>query len=359
LLELLEIARPGLELTDQFPLTAIPADTVRAVKDAGLIERIDYRPSREHELLARVAPLDAREQEWVQRLAENDAWLQDAEYLALPAERRAMIQDGAYRLLRYQKTGAARDAASAERSYRLLQAINRNPPPRQDVERPLLPEDGHRSRALQLGVGNRGDRAFAEYGLRMAYHDLLDNLDGFPLGAQIELGELKLRQYEGNHWQVQQFDLISIRSLTPRTRLLKPWSWQVATGAERVPGFGDDERLAGYLTGGGGFSWSLGEGLLGFAMGTVRLEHNRDFAAALSPAAGFDTGLLWRNAVGNLLLEAQGDYFHNGEVRRRLSLTQHLEVSNNLGVRVSAQREFGQWSAPATEVQVQARWYFY
>ena len=47
LLELMEIARPGIELTEQFPLTAIPTDTVRAVKNAGLIERIDYRPSRE------------------------------------------------------------------------------------------------------------------------------------------------------------------------------------------------------------------------------------------------------------------------------------------------------------------------
>ncbi len=53
LLELMEIARPGIELTEQFPLTAIPTDTVRAVKNAGLIERIDYRPSREKELLAR------------------------------------------------------------------------------------------------------------------------------------------------------------------------------------------------------------------------------------------------------------------------------------------------------------------
>lgn len=33
LLELMEIARPGIELTEQFPLTAIPTDTVRAVEE--------------------------------------------------------------------------------------------------------------------------------------------------------------------------------------------------------------------------------------------------------------------------------------------------------------------------------------
>ncbi|WPP45271.1 DUF4105 domain-containing protein [Pseudomonas sp. AN-1] len=359
LLELLEIARPGLRLTAQFPLTAIPADTVRAVKRAELVERIDYRPSRERELLARATPLAPAEQLWVQQLAADSGQLQAADYQALPEERRALIQDGAYRLVRYQVAGAERDPDSAARSYRLLQAINHNPPPRLDIARPGLPEDGHDSRTLQFAVGSRDERAYAEYGLRMAYHDLNDNLYGFPLGAQIEIAQLKLRQYEGNHWQLQQLDLAGIRSLTPRTQLLQPWSWQIAGGLERVPGVDDDQRLVGHLSGGGGFTWQLGDGLLAFALATARVEHNRDFAAWLSPAAGFDGGLLWRNRAGNLLLEARGDYFHNGEVRRRLALEQQIELGHNLGLRLSAERQFGQRAAPQSEVQVQLRWYYY
>lgn len=34
----------------------------------------------------------------------------------------------------------------------------------------------------------------------MVYHDLADNAYGFPLGAQIEIGQLKLCQYEGSRW---------------------------------------------------------------------------------------------------------------------------------------------------------------
>ena len=59
----------------------------------------------------------------------------------------------------------------------------------------------------------------------------------------------------------------------------------------------------------------FGDDLLLYAMGTARIENNRDFAAAIAPAVGFDSGLLWRNPLGNLTLEAKGDYFHNGEVR--------------------------------------------
>ncbi|UVE18473.1 DUF4105 domain-containing protein [Pseudomonas sp. LS44] len=359
LLELLEIARPGIELTAQFPLTAIPTDTVRAVKEAGLVERIDFRPSRERELLARAEPLDSAEQRWALRLADDPAVARDREFTALPRARQALIQDAAFRLTRYRAAGEARDKAAAERSYSLLRAINQNPPPALQIERPEPPEDGHRSRTWQLGAGSRDDRAFAEYGLRMAYHDLNDNAYGFPLGAQIEILQLKLRQYENNHWQLQRLDLATIRSLTPRNELLKPWSWQVGGGLERVLGEQGDETLVSHLSGGAGGSWQLDDELLGFALGTLRIEHNEDFAAFVAPAMGFNSGLLWRNPLGNLSLEAAGDYFHNGEIRRTLSLNQQWELAPSLGLRLTAQRQFSQMASPENELSLELKWYHY
>ncbi len=359
LLELLQVARPGLELTKLFPLTAIPTDTVRAVKQAGMVEKIDYRPSRERELLNRAAPLDADEQQWVLRVSADQKQLQNSDYLRLPKERRALIQDAAYRLERYRANGQERDTDRSQRSFDLLRAISQNPPPPLEIARPGLPEDGHESRTWQLGAGSRDNKAFAEYGLRMAYHDLNDNAYGFPLGAQIEILQLKVREYEGNQWQVQQLDVATIRSLTPRTDLLKPWSWQVTGGLERVLGKHDAERLVSHVNGGAGGTWQLGDNILGFALGTVRIEHNTDFSALVSPAAGFDTGLLWRNPLGNLSVEAKSDYFTNGEVRRNLSLNQQWELSRNLGLRLSAQREFSQLASPVNEVMLEVKWYHY
>ena len=359
LLELLQVARPGLQLTTQFPLTAIPTDTVKAVKEAGLVESIEYRPSRERELLDRAKALDPEEQQWVLQVSADQAQLQTPAFKALPKARQALIIDAAYRLERYRANGLERDPARSQRSFELLRAINQNPAPELQVDKPELPENGHESRTWQLGAGSRDDKAFAEYGLRMAYHDLNDNAPGFPLGAQIEILQLKLRQYEGNKWQVQQLDLANIRSLTPRNDLLQPWSWQVGGGLERVLGKHGDENLVSHVNGGAGGTWQLADNLLGFALGTVRIEHNNDFAAFVAPAAGFDTGLLWRNPVGNLSLEAKGDYFTNGEVRRSLSLNQQWEVSRNLGLRLSAQREFSKLTSPINEVMLELKWYHY
>ncbi|MGY2293198.1 Lnb N-terminal periplasmic domain-containing protein [Pseudomonas sp. SDO528_S397] len=359
LLELLQVARPGLRLTEQFPLTAIPTDTVKAVKEAGLVEKIDYRPSRERELLERAKPLDSDEQQWVLKISDDQKHLQDPTFKTLPRERQALIIDAAYRLGRYRATGQERDAASAQRSFELLRAINQNPPPDLNVQRPGLPEDGHQSRTWQAGIGTRGSKTFGEYGLRMAYHDLNDNAEGFPLGAQIEILQMKLRQYEGNHWQFQQLDLATIRSLTPRNALLQPLSWQVTGGLERVPGKHDDETLVAHVNGGAGGTWQLRDDLLGFALGTVRVEHNNDFNEAISPAGGFNTGVLWRNSLGNLSLEAKGDFFTNGEVRRSISLNQQWEVSRNLGIRLSAQREYSHLATPVNEVMLEVKWYHY
>lgn len=359
LLELLQVARPSLRLTEQFPLTAIPTDTVKAVKEAGLVESIEYRPSRERELLSRAEPLTDDEQQWVLKVSADQKQLQTSAFKALPRARQALIIDTAYRLERYRANGQERDPQRAQRSFELLRAINQNPAPELDIPQPGLPEDGHESRTWQAGLGTRGDRAFGEYGLRMAYHDLNDNAESFPLGAQIEILQLKLRQYEGNDWQVQQLDLATIRSLTPRNELLQPLSWQVTGGLERVPGKHDDETLVSHVNGGAGGTWALGDDMLGFALGTVRVEHNNDFAQFIAPAAGFNTGVLWKNPLGNLSLEAKGDYFINGEVRRSVSLNQQWELSRNLGLRLSAQREFSHLASPENEVMLEVKWYHY
>ncbi|WP_448111624.1 Lnb N-terminal periplasmic domain-containing protein [Pseudomonas lini] len=359
LLELLQVARPNLHLTEQFPLTAIPTDTVKAVKEAGLVESIEYRPSRERELLSRAEPLTSEEQDWVLKVSADQKQLQAPAFKARSRDRQALIIDAAYRLERYRANGQERDPQRAQRSFELLRAINQNPPPELDIPQPGLPEDGHESRTWQAGIGTRGDKAFGEYGLRMAYHDLNDNMESFPLGAQIEILQMKLRQYEGNDWQLQQLDLATIRSLTPRNQLLQPLSWQVTGGLERVPGKHDDETLVSHVNGGGGGTWQLGEDMLGFALGTVRVEHNNDFAAFIAPAAGFNSGLLWKNPLGNFSLEAKGDYFTNGEVRRSVSLNQQWELSRNLGVRLTAQREFSHLASPENEVMLEVKWYHY
>lgn len=185
LLELMEIARPGIELTEQFPLTAIPTDTVRAVKNAGLIERIDYRPSREKELLARAEPLDHAERDWAKRLADDDSLLDAPDFKALPMPRQALIQrlpqrhqPGRPGLLPVRPGEEARRQRAAQRRQGPLRRdqdperrvrIPRRAPAQRRPHRAVLPQrpglgtqgrggdHGQRPARQAVGAGRRGE----------------------------------------------------------------------------------------------------------------------------------------------------------------------------------------------------------
>jgi hypothetical protein len=118
-----------------------------------------------------------------------------------------------------------------------------------------------------------------------------------------------------------------------------------------VPGKHDDEVLVSHVNGGAGGTWQLAT-TAGLCPGHGAGRAHNDFAEFISPAAGFNGGLLWRNPLGNLSLEAKGDYFTNGEVRRSLSLNQQWE-SAEPGLRLSAQREFSHLATAQNEVMLE------
>jgi hypothetical protein len=69
LLSILEVARPTLKLTDQYPLYTIPADTVRLLKHEGLIEEGRRRQSTYSRLMRFSAKLSAQELETAKAVA--------------------------------------------------------------------------------------------------------------------------------------------------------------------------------------------------------------------------------------------------------------------------------------------------
>jgi hypothetical protein len=145
------------------------------------VEKIDYRPSRERELLDRAEPLDSDEQQWVLKVSADQtiagARLQGPAPRAPGADHRRRLS-----LERYRANGQERDPHAPSAASNCCGRSTRTRARAADP-RPGLPEDGHESRTWQAGIGTRGDRAFGEYGLRMAYHDLNDNAEGFPRRA--------------------------------------------------------------------------------------------------------------------------------------------------------------------------------
>ncbi|MDT0496666.1 DUF4105 domain-containing protein [Algiphilus sp. W345] len=331
-LELLEVARPGIDLTSAFPLTAIPIDTVRAVQRAGAVQGKHFRAAKGTVLKQRLAALPPELHEVVVELSLSPERLDDDDLQALDPATRAQLIEAAYKYLRYTQTDAARDPAVAQRSFRLLQALRRQaaelPGDDAPVDPDRSPDLSHGSRRLAAGLWTEEEREYLSLGLRLSLHSLQENRAGFPLGAQINLGNVDLRVEDDGRLDLNRLDLIDIVSLSPRDRFFKPLSWAVRTGVERQWTGGREHRVA-HVNGGAGASRAPWPGALVYSLATARLEYNHGYADRLQPATGLRGGLLQDLGALTLHWDLGAEKFANGETRVRAELRHNLRLSRH------------------------------
>lgn len=364
LLELLEVARPGVDLTSSFAYAAMPVDTVRAVAEAAMVDGISYRPSKRLELDALMAQLPVEQHDLVRRLAEGK--LQSLDALDIADEQSAQIYLAAYRYLRYQQSRQQRRADIAARSLTLLRGAQRGGASRLPaVDRPGRPDDGHRTSLLAISLGHRelgGGHAggskgleYADLNWRISYHDAMDPVLGYPLSASLVMGDVKLRWQDREGLRLQGFDLLNIRSLSPRGALFSPLSWQVQLGVERL----DDapsQPLVAQLSAAAGPSWSLLGGI-GYVMPALRSEYNPDFRQDWRVAPGLRSGLLWQGE--RLALETSAELldFSGAGQRKQYRLAANYQWSTDRGMRLAIDHRDQPWGR-STGVELAWRHYF-
>jgi hypothetical protein len=125
LLSLLEVARPGLELTDRFRWWAIPSDTVRAVAEQpGLVKRVVYRPATATIIRQRLTQMDVRQSVMAKDLAERKILPSDNRLHELPLTEQAKILELAYDYATY-KSATGNATTTTGEMHELLLARSR------------------------------------------------------------------------------------------------------------------------------------------------------------------------------------------------------------------------------------------
>jgi Domain of unknown function (DUF4105) len=343
LLTLLDVARPGLGLAEEFPVYVIPVDTIRVIRDRGLVEHVTFRPAASTRLRHGVSSLASPLQLLAAGLADRTVALEDPRITGLADTDAPGVLDVSYDYLQYEYLAGRRTREdAAPLSLQLLQMRSRleQPDPVGPVPSPeVRPEQGHPTVLAAVGAGKESNRPFLSFRVRPAYHELLDSPDGYVDGAQINFLDLTLKYFTDNHrLVVDDATFVDILSLSPRDRFFRPISWMVRAGWARLPttraaNTGD---LTFQLQGGAGVTRRPGQRSLLFVLGKTALEANGDLGRGYAAGAGVEGGLVlninsaWR--VGLL-----GDYlrFGIGETytRRSVALEQrvYLDSRNMLG----------------------------
>ncbi|OZB20115.1 MAG: hypothetical protein B7X58_01640 [Marinobacter sp. 34-60-7] len=309
LLALIDAARPGTDLLDEVSTHAIPSDTVRWVRDAGLVESIHYRPSAATSVAHSLDSLPPEHRTIAAAVANGYVDVDDPEVQELDKNDRAQLLDATYDYVRYQSEaeGWPREHA-APLSHQLLVSRSQIDGAEElpKVPAPEIRDDqGHDTFRLSLGSGQLAHREFTQLTLRPAYHDVLDPPAGYRTGAQLQFLRLDARLYHDNdELQVEQITGVEIRSLSPRNQFFSPISWQVGFGGRRTD-TGDNRVLTPYLEGGAGGSWGLGQNTQAFAIATADVEIDDDLRRGHDFAPGADLGLLHQNNRFSLLAGAK------------------------------------------------------
>jgi hypothetical protein len=352
LLELLEFARPGVQLTTHFPMTAIPIDTVKAVLDAGLVRQVHYVPAVITRIADGIGRLDSETRALAYRIAVGEVAVDAAERLALPEAEQLDLLRTAYKFLRLKQINKGTVAAARLRSMAILKAINALPPLSEDEPAPPeRPDRGHHSRMLALTTGQVDEGDFGELKVRLSYHDLNDNPLGFLRGASLNLGEFHARRAEGGSLQLQRFSAVEIQSHSVLNRYFRPITWRVQTGLERM-GLGEDSFLAPQVNGGAGVTFEPLDGLLLYGLVAAQAEYNEHFEERLLFGMGPLVGAMAYLPLGTFRVEALGTGFADGQSRFRIDLVQQIDLSLQHALRLQARRQSyaqAQWNEVSLE----------
>jgi hypothetical protein len=344
LLSVLEVARPGLVLTDRFRWWAIPSDTVRVVTEqAGLVKETVYRPSAATVLRRQLAEVPAVRYGLVRELADGRAGADDARLAALVPSEQATVLEAAQGYATYRQT-VARDAskATAEHLRSLLVARSRLPESEPFVvPRPAVrPDEGHGSARIDPGFGREAGANYAQLRLRPAYHDLLDPEAGYNRGSQIEFFAFALRRAAGGDARLQDFTPIEILSLAPRDEFFRSWSWHLSAGWTREPLADGSQPLVRRFGGGIGPSWDTGSSLVSLTIdGSLDFSgrFERSHAAGVGPALAWlvDLTPAWRVRLQARHLRYEWGHEHDAN---EISLAQRYTLGRNHSLRLDLAR---------------------
>ncbi len=293
LLSILDVARPSLKLLSQFRGWVIPTDTLKGVlANPTLSSPPFFRASPVSKLRYFLTLLTKEEIEKGIKLAEGKG----ADEIPLESPKEAHALELASHFLEYKRVQRKETRSdSAPRFIDLLKKRSALTAPRLPEEPPMpatAPESGHGSSTLYAGGGWKG-HSFVEFGIRPAYHSLIDAEDGYTKGAEIEILRTSVRLYRDENLTLSSLNLLSITSLAPRNELLKPLSWSGEATVQRTKTHYDDDALVTSVNAALGITSELAPALQWYALGGPKIEYSTDLEGNFTGGPEGRFGLLF------------------------------------------------------------------
>ncbi len=238
ILNLIEVARPELDLINKIPFYVIPVDTVKALYHyPDLVTKADYRPSLRSKLYNASKDFDKDHIENIKNLAEKNK----TDYLVGKSNvDKAKEYDLAIDYYDYKHSGEVLFKATLPEQKRNL-LLSRSELDVQgdqtDLKFPThqFPHLSHPSQRMNYSFGTMEKSTYSSYEMRFALHDLLDQTVGEPPNLLIEFAKLRFNYFHQTHrFKLDNLTLFQVFNLSPITKFDTPFSWRANFGGKTI-----------------------------------------------------------------------------------------------------------------------------
>ncbi len=324
LLPLLEVAKPGMDLTARFGLQVIPSDTAKAVLAASQSPEPVWRPSLWKTVEWKRSQLSPQEQDSVFRLARGDQKAELKKLDAYPPAAKAAVLEAAADYLNW-RTCAGRigkeelDARTDPLLAARAQLGRQNTFPGAPLRPPSV-ADAHESLRLGAGLVSLKDGPAYELQWRFAVQDLLDDPSGYLPDAALEMFGFRLRYEERyNRLYLKEGRLAHVLSLNPWDPWVRRPSWEISAGVEQAPETGrqSGEAAVWAMHAASGFAVSFDGPVrqLWYLMGQADSAFGTPLDPGWRAGAGLKAGLLAEKGPARFLAEARYISYALGDTR--------------------------------------------
>ena len=359
LLALLELAKDDLSLIKDFPLQAIPSDTVETLAKNGLLEVPRYRAAFGTRLLHQAHEIEPSLFDAAVEAKQGNYPSSD-EFTPI---QRAAILEFAYEWLNFELYDKAleRDSTARRLTHLLLQRskITATSPFSPVPEPQLSPEQGHASARIGVGLQTNkyaSDKITLEW--RAAYHDLLDSQAGFIPGAQISFLDTQVSIDSNQRAQLDRLYFLDAMALAPSNQVFDSLAWNVRAGFDRKPML-EKQASRWFAQGGTGKAWGQSDILHVYSLFSTEISQgeltNNHIVAGLGVEAGLLNQVTDQHRIG-----IQGQYLAliDSKARQDASLTASWHWSFNRNWAVRSQVQYQHWHTEETSAKLTTYFYY-
>ena len=332
ILYLIDVVRPSINSVGYYKnsLTVIPLDTIKLLYKKGILSKFSYTPSLIGQIETIANPLNNQQKKLIVKIA-NGKDLNEINDIN-NTNTKARILDASVRYLEF--LSKKKNFTKKEYTKRFLKILKKRSrikfTPHYKYKTPYNPLFTHNSKRISVFKGN----GFSEFGLRLSYHQLDDNSDGYKKGASLSFGDFLFRD-KNKKIKIQKLGLIEIKSLAKRDIFLHPISWKVNFGLYR-----EEKNLVLKLNPGGGFTKKIKNSYFYTLIQTdVGFNHNLNKNYELG--SGIEAGIFGNYKKYTYYFSSNYINYFSGDKHKKynLKLINNFKLSNQKALVLSFKRE--------------------